>query len=54
MIKIVLFEFTLKEEEYIDDFLVEYTAKQEGDSILKPIIEVGNCPTLKNLIYQVS
>ena len=50
--KIVLFELTEQEEEYIDDFIAEFTAKQEKDCVLSPIIEVGGSSPLKYIVYQ--
>lgn len=50
--KIVLSELTEQEEEYIDDLMAEFSAKQENDCVLKPVIEVGDSPPLKNLVYQ--
>lgn len=50
--KIVLSELTEQEEEYVDDFMAEFSVKQENDCVLKPVIEVGDSPPLKNLVYQ--
>ena len=50
--KIVLSELTEQEEEYIDDLIAEFSAKQENDCVLKPIVDIGNSPPLKNLVYQ--
>lgn len=50
--KIVLSELTEQEEEYIDDLMAEFSAKQENDCVLKPVIEVGDSPPLKILVYQ--
>jgi hypothetical protein len=50
--KIVLSELTKKEEEYIDDLIAEFSAKQNNDCILKPIVEIGDCPPLKYIVYQ--
>lgn len=49
--KFVLSELTEKEEEYIYDISVEYSAKQERDIVLKPIVEIGDSLTLKNIVY---
>jgi len=51
-IKIVLNELTHIEEEYIDDFIVEYSALQELNSVLKPIVEIGRSSPLKHIVYQ--
>ncbi len=50
--KIILSEFTEQEEEYIDDLIAEFSAKQENDCILKPIVEIGDNLPLKNIVYQ--
>lgn len=50
--KIVLSELTEKEEEYVDDLIAEFSAKQENDCILKPIVDIGNSPPLQNIVYQ--
>lgn len=50
--KIVLSELTEQEEEYVDDLMAEFSAKQENDCVLKPVIEVGDSPPLKYLVYQ--
>lgn len=50
--KIVVSEFTEQEGEYIDDLIAEFSAKQENDCVLKPIVDIGNSPPLKNLVYQ--
>jgi hypothetical protein len=50
--KIVLSEFTEQEEEYIDDLIGEFSAAQIGDWVLKPIVDIGNNPPLKNIVYQ--
>lgn len=50
--KIVLSELTEQEKEYIDDLIAEFSAKQENDCVLKPIVDIGNSPPLKNLVYQ--
>ena len=50
--KIVLSEFTEQEEECIDDLIAEFSAKQENNCILKPIVDIGNSPPLQNLVYQ--
>lgn len=50
--KIVLSELTEQEEEYIDDLIAEFSAKQENDCVLKPIVDIGNSPPLKNVVYQ--
>ena len=50
--KIVLSELTEQEEEYVDDLIAEFSAKQENDCVLKPVIEVGDSPPLKYLVYQ--
>lgn len=50
--KIVLSELTEQEEEYIDDFIAEFSALQERNCILKPIVNIGNSPPLQNIVYQ--
>lgn len=50
--KIVLSEFTEQEEEYIDDLIAEFSAQQESDRILSPLIEIGGSPPLKYIVYQ--
>lgn len=50
--KIVLSELTEQEEEYIDDLIAEFSVKQKNDCVLKPIVEIGNSPPLKNIVYQ--
>jgi len=50
--KIVLFDLTEQEDEYVDDLMAEFSAKQENDCVLKPIVEIGDSPPLKNLVYQ--
>jgi len=50
--KIILSELTKQEEQYIDDFVSEFSAKQEKDCVLKPIIEIGDSQPLKNLVFQ--
>lgn len=51
-VKVILEKRTEIENEYIDDMITEFSAKQENDCVLKPIIEIGKNPPLKNLIYQ--
>lgn len=51
-IKIVLSELTEQEEEYIDDLIAEFSALQERDCVLKPIVEIGDSPTLRHLVYK--
>lgn len=50
--KIVLMELTGQEEEYIDDLIAEFSALQERNCVLKPIVEIGDSPPLKNIVYQ--
>ena len=50
--KVVLSEMTEQEEEYIDDLIAEFAAKQEKDCVLSPIIEIGDSPPLKYIVYQ--
>ena len=50
--KIVLSVLTEREEEYIDDLIAEFSAKQEKDCVLNPIIEVGVNPPLKYIVFQ--
>jgi hypothetical protein len=50
--KIVLSELTEQEEEYIDDLIAEFSALQERNCILKPIVDIGNSPPLQNIVYQ--
>jgi hypothetical protein len=49
-IKIVLTKLTKTEEEYIDDLIAEFSAMQERNCVLEPIIELGSFP-LRNLVY---
>ncbi len=49
--KIVLSELTEQEEDYIEDLVAEFSAKQENDCVLKPVVEIGNSPPLKNVVY---
>ncbi len=51
-IKIILSALTQQEEDYIDDLIAEFSAKQENDCVLKPIVDIGNNSPLKNLVYQ--
>lgn len=51
-IKIVLHELTHNEEEYIEDFIVEFSALQELNSVLIPIVEIGRSSPLKHIVYQ--
>lgn len=50
--KIVLSELTDREEEFIDDLTAEFSAKQENDCVLKPIIEIGKNSPLQIIVYQ--
>ena len=51
--KIILLELTEQAKDYIDDFSVELSAKQEDDCVLKPIVEIGNnSQPLQNIVYQ--
>lgn len=50
--KFILSKFSDIEEEYIDDIMVEFTALQMEDRVLKPIIKVGNDINLKNIVYK--
>ncbi len=34
------------EEEYTDDLIAEFSAQQENDCVLKPIVDIGNSPPL--------
>lgn len=52
LVKIVLYELTEQEENYIDDLIAEFSALQEKDCVLKPVIEIGDSPPLKNVVYQ--
>jgi hypothetical protein len=49
--KIVLSELTEQEEEYIDDLIAEFSALQERDCVLEPIVEIGASPPLRNIVY---
>jgi hypothetical protein len=49
--KVVLMELTEQEQEYIDDLDVEFSAAQERNCVLKPIVEIGDSPPLKNIVY---
>lgn len=53
-IKIVLSELTEQEEDYIDDLMAEFSAQQENNCVLSPIIEIGHSPPLKNIVYKTS
>lgn len=50
--KIVLAILTELEQQYIDDLVGEFSAKQTNDCVLKPITVVGDYLPLKNLVYQ--
>jgi hypothetical protein len=50
--KIVLSVLTEEEEEYIDDLIAEFSALQEKNCILKPIVEIGISQPLQNIVYQ--
>lgn len=50
--KIVLSELTEQEEDYIDDLIAEFSALQERNCVLRPIVEIGDSPSLKNVVYQ--
>jgi hypothetical protein len=50
--KVVLLEFSGQEEDYIDDLIAEFSALQERDCVLKPIVEVKDGLPLKNLVYK--
>ncbi len=52
LIKIILSELTEQEEEYIDDFIAEFSSAQERDCVLKPLIEVGHSSPLPNIVYR--
>ena len=43
---------TKQEEEYIDDLIAEFSALQERDCVLKPIIHTGESSPLRNIVYQ--
>lgn len=49
--KIVLSEITELEEEYVDDLMAEFSAKQMENCVLRPVVEVGDSSPLKFLIY---
>ena len=52
-IKIVLNNLTPYEEDLIEDISVEFSAKQERDCVLKPLVVVGNNDmTLTNVVYR--
>lgn len=50
--KIILSVLTEQEEEYIDDLVAEFSALQERNCVLKPIVEIGDSLPLKNIVYQ--
>jgi hypothetical protein len=50
--KVVLLELTGQEEDYIDDLIAEFSALQERNCVLKPIVEVKDSLPLKNLVYR--
>ena len=53
--KVVLQRITKIEADYIEDILAEFSAKQQTNCVLAPIIEIGiDIPPLKNLIYKKS
>ncbi|WP_423735247.1 hypothetical protein [Chitinophaga caseinilytica] len=52
LVKIILSELTEQEEEYIDDFIAEFSSAQESDCVLKPLIEVGSGTPHVNLVYK--
>jgi len=52
-IKIVLEQLTKAEEDYIEDISAEFSAKQQRDCVLKPVVEVGaDILPLKYIVYQ--
>lgn len=50
--KIILSELTKQEEEYIDDLIAEFSALQETDCVLKPIVHTGKSLPLRNIVYK--
>ena len=51
--KIILHRLTEQEKEFIEDIMAEFTASQNYDCILKPIVEIGHSTALKNIVYQI-
>ena len=51
-IKIVLSESSKQEDEHIEDLVAEFSALQESGCVLMPIVEIGDSPTLQNIVYQ--
>lgn len=51
--KIILKKMTKQEKEYIDDLIAEFSAKQENDCVLKPIIAIDDSLPLKHIIFQL-
>jgi len=54
--KIVLSKLTEQEEDYIDDLSAEFkfSALQERVCVLKPIVEIGDSPSMRHIVYQKS
>lgn len=51
--KIILFQITEKERDYIEDLMAEFSAIQEIDCVLKVDVVVGESTPLKNIVYQL-
>ncbi len=52
--KFIFYDYSEFEEEYVDDIIAEFSAMQESDCILPPIIEVEIGDPLENLVYSKS
>ncbi len=51
--KIVLKVLTETEEDYIEDIAAEFSANQDEDCVLKPIVEIGvSLATYKYVVYK--
>ncbi len=51
-IKIILNQKTAIEDEYIDDIAAEFSAMQQTDCVLKPLVEIGkNKEPLTFIVY---
>ena len=50
--KIVMIALTEEEQGYIEDISAEFSAKQESDCVLSPLVKIGYSPPLKHIVYQ--
>lgn len=53
-VKFILSVFSQKGNEYINDAIADFTAKQSKDCILPPLIELAPSLPLANLVYAIS